>query len=105
MPPPRRWCWGRGRVRLARRVRAPLPGGVPLERRRVVELAARLAAGAVGAGHLGGGPPQRGADLLGVDLGDLMLDAVLVGPGALLGAADDQHPGTLAQGLGGVLGL
>src|SRR5512132_2590 len=85
---------------------APLSrAGAASERRRVVELAAGLAAAAVGAGHLGGGPAQRGPDLLGVDLGDLVLDAVLVGPAALLGPADHQHPGALAQGVHGVGGL
>src|SRR5215217_1507721 len=100
MPPPWGWCWGRGRVRLARRVRAPLPGQV---RSGAGALAAGL--GAVGAGQGGGGPAQRGAELLGVDLGDLVLGAVLVGPAALLGAADHDHPGALVKGLGGVGGL
>src|SRR5215207_9603389 len=105
MPPPWGGVGGGGASGLPNRVRAPLPGSGRLERRRVVELAAGLAAGAVGAGHLGGGPAQRGADLLGVDLGDLVLGAVLVGPGALFGAANHEHPGTLGEAVDGVAGL
>src|SRR5215216_3813038 len=96
MPPPWGGVGGGGASGLPSRGRAPLPGQVRL-------LAAGL--GAVGAGQGGGGPAQRGPDLLGVDLGDLVLGAVLVGPGALLGAADHDHPGPLAKGLDGVGGL
>src|SRR5215207_3240701 len=105
MPPPWGGVGGGGASGLPSRVRAPLPGSGRLERRLLVGLAAGLAAGAVGAGEPGGGPAQRRAELIGVDFGDVVLGAVLVGPAALLGSADHDHPGTLGQGVGGVFGL
>src|SRR5829696_8136881 len=97
MPPPWGGVGGGGASGLPSRVRPPLPGSGRLERRVLVDLAAGLAAGAVWAGHLGGGPAQRRAELLGVDFGDVVLGAVLVGPAALFAAANHEHPGALGE--------
>src|SRR5829696_2739130 len=105
MPPPWGGVGGGGASGLPSRVRAPLPVSGRLERGVLVDLAAGLAAGAVGAGHLGGGLAQRWADLVGVDLGDLVLGTVLAGPAALFGAANHEHPGTLGEAVDRVAGL
>src|SRR5688572_4138451 len=54
---------------------------------------------------LGAGPAQAGADLVGLDLGDPAGLAVAILVGALDQAAHDQHPVTLAEGFGDVLGV
>src|SRR6266508_5844412 len=77
-----------------------------LEGRGLVEgIALGAVAGLAGALRLGGGPLQRGADLLGLDLDDAAaLAGVLVLPGARLEPADDQRAVALGQRVGRMLG-
>ena len=63
----------------------------------------RVVAWPAGALGLGGRPPQRGADLLGLDLDGAAALAVLGLPGPLAQAAVDQDPVALGQ-LGNMLG-
>src|SRR5207249_368168 len=64
-------------------------------------VAACLAGGALG---LGGGPPQRGANLLGRDLHDGALLALVGLPAPLPELPDDDHAVALAEGVGEVGG-
>jgi hypothetical protein len=80
-----------------------LPG---LERRLIVELAALAGTGGrLGAGPLDGcgGQLQRGGDLIGLDLDHSPLLAFVGLPGPQAKPADDDGPGTFAEGLGEVL--
>jgi hypothetical protein len=64
----------------------------------------QVVVGSAGALRLGGGPLERGADLLGLDL-DGGATLALVGlPGALAQGAVDEHPVALGQAVGQVLG-
>src|SRR5215211_2847109 len=84
------------------RIRPGLTARQGSERRVVVELAARLAVG----GALGPGrrPPQRGADLLGLDLdnGAALTLRGLPAPGPEL--TEDDDPVALGEGVADVLG-
>lgn len=62
------------------------------------------AVGPAGLGDLGGDGAQRGGDVVGLDLVDGALAAILGLVGALPQAAGDDDPAALGEGLGGVLG-
>jgi hypothetical protein len=88
------WSEGRGLVEVA----APLGGTLPaLGAVAVAALADPL--------QLGRGPLQRGANLIGLDLGDRALVTLGGLPASLAQPAGDHDPVALGQGVGQVLGL
>src|SRR4051794_1002592 len=71
---------------------------------RAPVVATRRGGGAVGLGHAGSGPLQAGTEVVGLDLDDGALLALLVLPGALLEAPGDHHARPPRERLGRVLG-